>query len=172
MDKLSDDNKLVIHNNLLDIKYHKQKLNNIDTKELEFIDKMTYHQKLAIFKKIYNESNLTDLLLKYELENHNLGKEDGYENIIKSVNYYLKRYTRKAGGYHMDDWKLHRHNSTIFELDTNEFVFVNTIGTDYLNETSEFVAKLYNFFHRTYKKCTLKIFKEKPYYVFVLKFVV
>ncbi|ARF09243.1 hypothetical protein Catovirus_2_192 [Catovirus CTV1] len=115
------------------------------------IHKMNYSEKLNCYKKIITESKINRELLSYELENYVPEKKiNNFTELVKTIQKYLKRYHKMAGGYLIEDneWNLHVEGTKKYKLKKNEAIFDNSLKDNNVNceETHNFMKNLVNMF--------------------------
>lgn len=109
-------------------------------------------EKKYIFEKLLSDEFINHHLLKYELENLLPTKTTNKQDFIKQCEYYLKKYTFKAGGFLLDDvlWTYYSDTTKKYKLSENDLLFENSIYINYKNdsETLNFVNNLAQLFSK------------------------
>jgi|SaaInlStandDraft_4_1057021.scaffolds.fasta_scaffold00768_8 hypothetical protein len=108
---------------------------------------MTESEKRHLLMKWMPIEKINKELLLLELTHYKNVPIDkmSLNDFTEHVNKILLRYTRKAGGHFLeDDWVIHGETSTIYEVDEDEIIFVNSINKMdvYSKDTSKFIDLL------------------------------
>jgi hypothetical protein len=139
-------------------------LSNIINKNLHNMD---INEKLNILKKIKTEHYINKELLKFEFENYIPKICQKRKDIIKEMNYILKRYQYIAGGYKLEDeWTFYNFENNKYELYKNEIIFENSISQYYKENDEEhliFINKIVEKFRKISDKTKVnfKYIKDK-----------
>ena len=133
-------------------KFNKMCKNNIKTNDSNYadyinknLDKLEYDDKLSLYKKLFTSKTIDKELMEYELNNLIPKQTADFNEFIKMAEHYLSRYTKKAGGFLLEDteWITHLKGSKKYDLLDNEVIFDNSIQrVDYNMETINFVNNI------------------------------
>lgn len=147
MEELNILHKIDNKNKLSDYKNRKNEKN----KDLAlFINKnfskLTSKEKQIFVLKCLNETEINNILLKFELENLSLKKITDFKEYIKCAHQLLNRYQSTAGGFLIEDneWILHTTKSIDYEIKKNQVVFENSVAIANIRDydTINFLKKI------------------------------
>lgn len=129
---------------------YKNKKNNKNKELALFINKnfnnLTLKEKQIFLLKCLNESEIDNILLKFELENLTLHNIDNFKEFVSKAYKLLNRYQSRAGGFLIEDneWILHDSKSNDYEIKENQVVFENSVAISNIKDydTINFLKKI------------------------------
>lgn len=138
-------------------------------------DKLDKKDKLTILSKIVEENKLDKELLRYMIKNSEPKKETlDIKTFLNKINRCLKRFHRKAGGFHIEDdvWGYTREKT--YKTGKIKYVLTNTIdvleGRD--REIHEYLTDLVNYLNKLSQfKVSYKLKEDDQYkisYIYIV----